>query len=310
MLCLALRSSAQQVYERARRQFSVEEISEAFAAARGLALPSQLRRALRADARDIHGEFLRLLPERPRPIKVQRWTLRRVAVALGAASSSSSCSRPTGPGWSPTTTPAPPSHVEPACDAMEPMWLQAQAVQTAQLVPCVASLPVGWSFRVLTVNNGRSTITLDHDRAGAKAIELRFAEACDTNGATEVASDVPGARRYERRPVEGTDTHPHLVRGVRRRVRDRAPQLAHLGVAGGRRSHHAGQSGDRLRHPHRAGPGARRTLGRTTPSGPTVLTSLAHRSPTIGRSSAMTVRDLLPGACSARSTSRGLAPAP
>ena len=46
MLCLALRSNAQQVYERARLQFSVEEISEAFAAARGLALPSQLRRAL------------------------------------------------------------------------------------------------------------------------------------------------------------------------------------------------------------------------------------------------------------------------
>ena len=85
MLCLALRSSAQQVYDRARRQFSVEEISEAFAAARGLALPSQLRRALRADARDVHGEFLRLLPERPRPIRVQRWSVRRVAVGLAAA---------------------------------------------------------------------------------------------------------------------------------------------------------------------------------------------------------------------------------
>ena len=83
MLCLALRSNAQQVYERARRQFSVEEISEAFAAARGLALPSQLRRRWRADARDIHGEFLRLLPERPRPIRVQRWTVRRVAVVVG-----------------------------------------------------------------------------------------------------------------------------------------------------------------------------------------------------------------------------------
>ena len=58
MLCLALRSSAQQVYDRALRQFTVEEVSEAFAAARGLALPSQLRRALRAEGRDLHGEFL------------------------------------------------------------------------------------------------------------------------------------------------------------------------------------------------------------------------------------------------------------
>ena len=43
MLCLALRSSPEQVYQRALGQFSVQEISEGFAAARGLALPSQLR---------------------------------------------------------------------------------------------------------------------------------------------------------------------------------------------------------------------------------------------------------------------------
>jgi tRNA A-37 threonylcarbamoyl transferase component Bud32/membrane-associated phospholipid phosphatase len=205
MLCLALRSSAQQVYDRARRQFSVEEISEAFAAARGLALPSQLRRALRTDTRDIHGEFLRLLPERPRPIKVQRWTLRRLAVAFGAVIVvvvlALNWARLVSNDNTRTAV-----HVEASCDAMEPMWLQAQAVQTAQLVPCVASLPVGWSFRALTVNNGRSTITVDHDRAGSNAIELRFAESCDTTGATEAAGDVSGARRYDRGPIEGTDT--------------------------------------------------------------------------------------------------------
>ena len=96
--------------------------------------------------------------------------------------------------------------VDAVCEDMEPMWLQAQAVPTAELVPCVASLPVGWSFRLLTVNNGRSTITVDHDRAGAKAIELRFAESCDVTGATEVAADVPGARRFERGPIDGTNT--------------------------------------------------------------------------------------------------------
>ena len=58
MLCLALRSDPQVVYERALRQFSVAEISEAFAAARGLALPSQLRRMLRDQGRDLHAEFL------------------------------------------------------------------------------------------------------------------------------------------------------------------------------------------------------------------------------------------------------------
>ena len=83
MLCLALRSSAQQVYDRARLQFTVEELSEAFAAARGLALPSQLRRALRAEGRDLQEEFLRLLPERPQ-------TDQGAAVDASAVSSSRS----------------------------------------------------------------------------------------------------------------------------------------------------------------------------------------------------------------------------
>ena len=206
MLCLALRSSPQQVYDRALRQFTVDEVSEAFAAARGLALPSQLRRALRAEGRDIHGEFLRLLPERPRPIKVQRWTLKRVVVAFVTVVLVLLLVL----NWArlfvdddPTRTPV---HVDAFCDAMEPMWLQAQAVPTAELVPCVASLPVGWSFRLLTVNNGRSTITVDHDRAGSTAIDLRFAESCDVTDATAVTTDVPGARRFERRPVDGTNT--------------------------------------------------------------------------------------------------------
>jgi tRNA A-37 threonylcarbamoyl transferase component Bud32 len=204
MLCLALRSSAQEVYDRALLQFTVDEVSEAFAAARGLALPSQLRRALRAEGRDLHGEFLRLLPERPRPIKVQRWTLRRVVsalisaillvlLALNAAQLSGIRENTRSP-----------VDVVAACDQMEPMWLQAQAVQTAQLVPCVASLPVGWSFGQLTVNDGRSTISVNHDRAGSKAIDLRFAGSCDVNGATEMTGDVPGARRFERSPVDGT----------------------------------------------------------------------------------------------------------
>jgi tRNA A-37 threonylcarbamoyl transferase component Bud32/membrane-associated phospholipid phosphatase len=206
MLCLALRSSAQQVYDRALRQFTIDEVSEAFAAARGLALPSQLRRALRAQGHDIHGEFLRLLPERPRPIKVQRWTFRRVAAGLVAAVLVILLVLNFARLFLDDEATRTPVFVDAVCEDMEPMWLQAQAVPTAELVPCVASLPVGWSFRLLTVNNGRSTITVDHDRAGAKAIDLRFAESCDVTGATEVAADVPGARRFERSPVEGTDT--------------------------------------------------------------------------------------------------------
>src|SRR5205823_11507445 len=85
MLCLALRASAEQVYQRALRQFSVEEVSEGFAAARGLALPSQLRRLLRAQGRDLHAEFVRLLPKPPQPIRIQRWSLRRIGLVAAMA---------------------------------------------------------------------------------------------------------------------------------------------------------------------------------------------------------------------------------
>ena len=44
-------------------------------------MPSQLRHMLRAQGRDVHAEFLDLLPERPRPISNQRFSLRRLGLA-------------------------------------------------------------------------------------------------------------------------------------------------------------------------------------------------------------------------------------
>jgi tRNA A-37 threonylcarbamoyl transferase component Bud32 len=82
LLVLALRSEPRLVYERAVRQFTVQEISEAFAATRGLTMPSQLRRMLRAQGRDLHAEFLRLLPAPPRPIAIQRFSARRLGLTL------------------------------------------------------------------------------------------------------------------------------------------------------------------------------------------------------------------------------------
>ncbi|HEX8132085.1 MAG TPA: RIO1 family regulatory kinase/ATPase, partial [Actinomycetes bacterium] len=82
LLVLALRSDPKRVYARALREFTVQEIGEAFAATRGLTMPSQLRRLLRAQGRDLHAEFLRLLPSRPRPIAIQRFSPRRLGLTL------------------------------------------------------------------------------------------------------------------------------------------------------------------------------------------------------------------------------------
>jgi tRNA A-37 threonylcarbamoyl transferase component Bud32/membrane-associated phospholipid phosphatase len=82
MLVLALRTDAQRVYDRARRQFTEDEIAEAFAATRGLMMPTQLRHMLKQQGKDLHAEFLRLLPRRLPPVPIQRWTWRRVGLII------------------------------------------------------------------------------------------------------------------------------------------------------------------------------------------------------------------------------------
>jgi tRNA A-37 threonylcarbamoyl transferase component Bud32/membrane-associated phospholipid phosphatase len=82
MLVLGLQADAQRVYQRAVRQFTDEEIAEAFAATRGLTMPTQLRRMLRQQGRDLHAEFLALLPYRLPPVRIQRWSWRRAALTV------------------------------------------------------------------------------------------------------------------------------------------------------------------------------------------------------------------------------------
>ena len=163
MLCLALRSTPEQVYERAKRQFTVAEITEGFAATRGLTMPSQLRNLMRAQGRDLHTEFLELLPERPRPIAIQRWSIRRIGLAVLTLLVAIAV---LGIGWGRLIND---SDVENApiqaqtlrCVPHEPLLLMAQSVPTAALVPCVEILPVGWTLGDVLVGDGRSRFTHD-----------------------------------------------------------------------------------------------------------------------------------------------------
>jgi serine/threonine protein kinase len=81
MLVLALRTDAERVYQHALRWFTPDEIAEAFSAARGIASPTQLRSMIRADGRNLLEEFRALAPPRE-PIKIQRWSLRRIGLTL------------------------------------------------------------------------------------------------------------------------------------------------------------------------------------------------------------------------------------
>ena len=224
MLCLALRSSPQRVYQRALEQFTVGEISEAFAAARGLALPSQLRKLMRAQGRNLHAEFVRLLPEPPRPIGVQRWSTRRVvllvlvllalipAIPLAWAFAQSSAN----PGGAATVTGG-----NGSCTQVEELWLEAQSVPSAARIPCVQAFPAG-VVGTLAVRDGESVLELSQasvdinigvggqPQAAARAgsVTVRLTATCPVPTTGEGQTVAPGVRRFE---TSGPASTPQVV---------------------------------------------------------------------------------------------------
>jgi tRNA A-37 threonylcarbamoyl transferase component Bud32 len=229
LLCLALRSSPQQVYQRALRRFSVGEINEAFAAARGLALPSQLRRMMRDQGRDLHGEFVRLLPTPPRPIGVQRWSARRVgllllvlvalipAVPMAWAFASSSANPDAG---------AAVSGGNGSCTQLEELWLQAQAVPSASRIPCFQAFPAGIQG-ALRVRNGESVLQFDragvdiklniadglHVTAEAGSVTIRLTATCAAHTTTAGQTIAPGVTRFNLEGPPGTSEVADVFRG-------------------------------------------------------------------------------------------------
>jgi membrane-associated phospholipid phosphatase len=83
MLTLALRTDAERVYERALAYFTPEDVAEAFAAIQGLAVPTELQRAVKQDGRGLAERFRELAPPRAE-ISIQRWSLRRVGLTVAA----------------------------------------------------------------------------------------------------------------------------------------------------------------------------------------------------------------------------------
>jgi hypothetical protein len=184
MLVLALRSDADTVYEHALQYFTDDELAEAFAATRGVASPTQLQVSLKRDGRDLLARFRALAPHRD-PIRVQRWSFRRIgliAVSLVVTAmlvwvgvqlffldhyevSTASCD---------------------SADATIPV---AQAVPTAEQVPCVTELPLGWSS-VTEVENGRVVYDFTVTQRSSPDVTMTFARACER-------THQPGGKLYE-----------------------------------------------------------------------------------------------------------------
>jgi hypothetical protein len=75
--------------------------------------------------------------------------------------------------------------------------LMAQSVPTAAYVPCLESMPVGWHIADVRAGNDGASFTLDSDRDGVRALEIRLTGECDTSAASEIPSDRPEMRRLE-----------------------------------------------------------------------------------------------------------------
>ena len=247
MLVLGLRSDADTVYRHALKYFTPDEIAEAFAATRGVASPTQLRSMLKQDGRDLVERFRALAPTR-QPVRIQRWSLRRDrahgdgadlrpavrghrGAELGGAGMTglvSSRARSRGGAWLATVLAivaagcTDGAQATPACSRPDSdvIVLQAQSVPTATRLPCVADLPVGWTFAGALARSDEASFWLDHDRAGIHAVEVTVRASCDTSAAVEVAPspDELGMRTFREPTSVESDLHWPPFRGVRWRV--------------------------------------------------------------------------------------------
>jgi membrane-associated phospholipid phosphatase/tRNA A-37 threonylcarbamoyl transferase component Bud32 len=173
MLVLALRSDAQTVYDAALRSFTPDELAEAFAATRGVASPTQLRQHLKDDGRDLLAEFRAMAPAR-RPISVQRWSIRRVAL-IGASLLLVLLGVLMGvalffPTRGTVTTPD--------CGTSQVMQLMAQAVPSSTALPCVTDLPVGWSVGTSEIIRGKANFVVGVGDGSTHPVAVTLTASC------------------------------------------------------------------------------------------------------------------------------------
>ena len=173
MLVLALRSDSRTVYDAALRYFTPDELAEAFAATRGVASPTQLRQQMKQDGRDLLEEFRSMAPSR-RPIAVQRWSVRRVALIV-ASLLVLLLAGLTGVGL---LFPTRGTVTTPTCGTGRSMQLMAQAVPSATRLPCVTSLPVGWSVGSAETIRGKANFAVGVGDGSSEPVTVTLTGSC------------------------------------------------------------------------------------------------------------------------------------
>ena len=148
---------------------------------------------------------------------------------------------------------------------------------SASLVPCVRSLPEGWTLGAANARNGWTRFTLDHDRVGRPALVVRLtADLRHHRRDRRHPPTSPGTRRYER-TEPGQRRAVDLLHRVPGRLRHRPAPLDEQ-----RRRHRSSTR----RHPPSASPPAtpsnkHSTNARTGDSTSTRATRNDHRRPSV-----------------------------
>ena len=85
----------------------------------------------------------------------------------------------------------------PYCERSGSGLIEAQSVPSAELIPCITELPDGWTVDTVSINQDRTIIHLDSDRAGDDAAVLHYGQSCEIGDAVSVPADDPRIERYD-----------------------------------------------------------------------------------------------------------------
>jgi hypothetical protein len=149
---------------------------------------------MKRDPRDLLGTFRALAPPR-KPIVLQRWSIRRVGLAVAVLGSTAVAVVVSAQAFFPAEDVG---ANPPLCGTGHATILAAQAVPSAARLPCVTALPSGWQVGGVDIVSGHVRFWLDSDPIGTQAVTVTLAAACDVSGARQVPSDEPGTRRFDR----------------------------------------------------------------------------------------------------------------
>jgi len=224
MLVLALRSDPEHVYERALAYFTPEDLSEAFAATRGVASPTQLRASMKADGRGLLETFRELAPPR-KPIGIQRWSMRRVLLIIATVFLLFLTLLAGIALFIPSRGDV--GHAD--CGTGRTMQLMAQAVPTATKLPCIEELPLGWGTEQASVVRGRASFTL---RIGllemVSPVTVTLTETCPADTALQTIPVDGGCVTYQVPPGTEAGSVPSFDEGGGLAFTDRVELVASI----------------------------------------------------------------------------------